>query len=475
MSAIGLVMLAAVALVIVGTGLPIFAALILVSVAGAVLGVALGAFDMNLLAALPTRIVALMESDILQALPLFVLMGALLHRLPLAAALYNVLARVLAPFGGAPLMAGFGLGLLLGPMNGSVGASVVALARTVDPKLAAANVDAPNRLAFAVVAGTLGVVVPPSLVLILLGDALQQAHTIALNASGGRGQIINTGDIFRGALVPATMFFALCLAIAAWQGRNLPRARPAPLRKGEVASALVTMLLVGGLLAGVALGQFYAVEAAAAGCMALLASGLAMRFLDRATLAGVLHETLAISGARFALLFAATTFTLLFRAFGSDRLATDFVLALPGSEIAVLAIVLALLFLCAIVLDAYECIFVVVPILMPALLMRVEDATWVAVLAILALQASFILPPLGYSVLMARGRIRAGVGTAQLSRALAPYLVAQALVFALVLAQPALVHGLSPHAPATLQGQGPARSAEPNVALPDEPAPLKLD
>ena len=123
MSAIGLVMLACAVLAVVFTGMPNFAALILVSVAGAILGIALGAFDLHLLAALPARIVALMESDILQALPLFVLMGALLHRLPLAAALYNVLARLLAPFGGARLMAGFGLGLLLGPMNGSVGAS----------------------------------------------------------------------------------------------------------------------------------------------------------------------------------------------------------------------------------------------------------------------------------------------------------------------------------------------------------------
>ena len=471
MSAAGLVMLACVAIVIVATGLPIFAALILVSVAAALFGLAAGAFDAQLLAALPMRVIALMESDILQALPLFVLMGALLDRLPLTAALYRVFVRFFSPFAGAPLLAGFSLGFLLGPMNGSVGASVVALARSIDPKLAAAGARAPQRLAFTIVAGTLGVVVPPSLVLILLGDALMQAHTIALHATGERAQIINTGDLFRSAILPALIFFSLCLAIAAWQGRRMPREnKTAPLAFAEIAAALVTFLLIGGLLAGVALGFFYAVEAAAAGCMALLVSGFALRALGRAALAQALRDTLVISGALFALLFAATTFTLLFRAFGSDALVSAFVLGLPRSEMLVVAVVLGLLFAAAIVLDAYECIFVIVPILLPPLLMRVSDAGWAGVLALLALQASFILPPLGYSVLMARGRIRTEVTTGALTRALLPYLGAQLLVFALVLMQPGLVHMLSPQAPLLAA----PISADPGLAAPAEPAPLNL-
>jgi Tripartite ATP-independent periplasmic transporter, DctM component len=226
------------------------------------------------LTALPGRIIGLLENDLLQALPLYVFMGALLNRLPLADRLFRCGVALGTRSGGAPAMATLGLGALLAPMNGSVGASVAMLARNVAPKLAARDVPAAESTALVCVASTLGVVIPPSLVLILLGDAMMRAHTEAAHATGSFARIVNTQDIFHGALLPAALFLLFGLCVTWATGRRAaargPAERPAA---GEWATAIATAVFVIGLLTGVAAGYFYAVEAAAMGGVALLLYG----------------------------------------------------------------------------------------------------------------------------------------------------------------------------------------------------------
>jgi TRAP-type mannitol/chloroaromatic compound transport system permease large subunit len=148
---------------------------------------------------------------------------------------------------------------------------------------------------------------------------------------------------------------------------------------------------------------------------------------------------MAISGALFALLVGSTVFTLLVRAFGTDRLIAAALGGMGGGTYAALGVVLGALALCALVLDAFEMIFVVIPVVMPPLLTRVPDATWVSVLTLLILQASFMIPPFGYAVLMMRNSLRSTTATALLARALTPYLVAQLAVLCAVLAWPGLL------------------------------------
>ena len=153
-------------------------------------------------------------------------MGLLLDRLPVAEALYRTGLAILPRGPAAQLVSGMGLGALLGPMNGSVGASVLGLSRVVAPRLAAHGVPEPTRAALVAVASTLGVVIPPSLVLILLGDAMLGAHTIAVTTTGRIDRVINTQDVFHGALAPAGLFLVLCLIVAWLVGRRLPARRP---------------------------------------------------------------------------------------------------------------------------------------------------------------------------------------------------------------------------------------------------------
>src|SRR5471030_3096703 len=446
MESAGLWMLLAVAIVLLGSGLPAYAVLMGVSVLFAVIGLAAGALDYGLLTALPSRIIGLLETDLLQALPLYVFMGALLNRLPLADRLF----RCGVALGGTPSVATLGLGALLAPMNGSVGASVAMLSRSVAPKLEARGVPAAESTALVCVASTLGVVIPPSLVLILLGDAMMRAHTEATNVTHEMVRIVNTQDIFRGALVPAAMFLVLCLLVAWVMGCHRPAShateRPAAF---EWATAAVAGLFVIGLLAGVAAGYFYAVEAAAMGGTALLLFGLLSGGLfDRngggGAFSAVLRDTMAVTGALFALFVAATTFTLVFRAFGTDRLLDAWVKLVPGGTTGAAITVLVVFAVSAFVLDAFEIVFVIVPIVMPPVLTRAPDAVWISVLALLALQASFLVPPSGYAVMMARSAVAEKAPMRDVARALAPYLGAQLVVLVLVVVLPGISHLAQP-------------------------------
>lgn len=437
----GLALLLLVAGGIIGTGLPAAVVLIAAASLGAVLGVATSTVPVELLGALPSRLINLFENDLLQALPLYVIMGLLLDRLPVADALYQSSNRLLKRTPAAPLVSGVVLGTLLGPMNGSVGASVLGLSRVISPRLTREGVPASTRDALIAVASTLGVLVPPSLVLILLSDAMLSAHTLAVTQSGRSDRVVNTQDIFHAALLPAGLFLLLCLALAWLTGRRMARvtrSEPLTLRQGVLAAVSLASLLL--LLGGVAVGYFFAVEAAAMGAFALLVAGLVSGRLDLKAMRALLSDAIAITGALFSLLLAATTFTLVLRLVGTDRLVNDLVNAIPGGDLAAVAVVLGVIGLCAFVLDAFEIIFVIVPIVVPPLLIRVADARWVSVLVLLTLQSSFLLPPFGYALMMVRGAAQKPAPFGAFVRALVPFLLGQWLVLGLVLVVPSLVH-----------------------------------
>jgi len=443
---VGLALLLFVGFGVVLSGLPFPVVLITAASLGALIGAINGQVPIDLLGALPGRLINLLENDLVQAIPLYVLMGGLINRLPVAEALYR-LGLALAPRScAAPVVSGIALGALIGPMNGSVGASVLALSRVLAPRLEASGIPLPRRAAVIAVASTLGVVVPPSLVLILLGDAMLAAHTIAVTSTGRDDRVINTQDVFHGALVPAGIYLLACLIIAWWFNRRAthdPGASPAAdkgLDAQHAVVAVTALLAILTLLGGVALGYFYAVEAAAMGGFALLVAGLVSRRLTMPVLSELLRDSLALTGTLFFLLLAATTLTLVLRVLGTDQLVAGWIAAIPGGALTAVAVVLGGIWLCALVLDAFEIIFVVVPIVIPPLLLRVDDAVWVAVLVLLVVQTGFLAPIIGYSVMMTCSVLKASVEFLTLLRSLLPYLVAQWALLLAVLLLPALTH-----------------------------------
>ena len=441
---VGLVMLALVVIVLVTSGLPAFVVLIGVSVLFAAGGIAAGVLPYPLMTALPFRVLGLLETDLLQALPLYVLMGALLDHLPLADTLFRAGAAALSRTRAAPLLSAIGVGVMLAPMNGSVGASAATLSRVLYPRLRARGVPAGPSLSLVCVTSTLGVVMPPSLVLILLGDTMLRAHTEAINTTGTMVRVINTQDVFRGALPPAGLFVLASLALAWWTGRRVSDGAGTLARLGPIGwlVAIIAPAFIIGLLAAVTTGYLYAVEAAATGALALFVFGILSRQLHGAILSAVLRDTMAVTGALFALFIAATTFTLVFRGFGSDRLLAAAIARVPGNVTEIALALLLLLGLCAFVLDAFEIILVIIPVVVPPVLIRVPDAVWLAVLALLVLQTSFLVPPFGYGVMMARNRIGQHVALRELVGGLAPYLCAQFLIVVAVISIPQLTHVL---------------------------------
>ena len=450
----GLWMLLALGLLITVTGLPVWALLIGVASAFAGIGLAVGSIDLSILLALPMRIVGLLEHDLLQALPLYVFVGVLLQHLTVADRLFSTCEKLFRRSGAGASLAALGVGALIAPMNGSVASSSALLARLVAPRLG--RMQAAQATALISVSATIGVVVPPSLVLILLGDAMLRAHTEASNLPGfvlGSQRIINTRDVFNATLLPALCVLLLWALVAWWRARVDREPGVAPLRTRESARhsllSLLVVLTIIVLLGAVFAGKMYAVEAAATGCVLLVSGALITRALDWTQWRVVLGDTLALSGALFALLVGATTFSLIFRLMGTDRWIADLLLNSAWSPRTTAALVLLAVALCAWVLDAFEMIFVVIPIVAPPLVAMLGDAQQAAVLLLLVLQLSFLIPPMGYAVLIARSR--AGLGTvalAALLRALAPFVAVQCAVTALVFMLPALVHRLDAAAPA---------------------------
>ena len=235
----------------------------------------------------------------------------------------------------------------------------------------------------------------------------------------------------------------LCVTLAWFSGRDVTGLPDRPrLTRGEGWLAAISLAALLVLLGGVDAGYFYAVEAAAVGAFALLAAGIVTGRLRGAVMRELLRDAMAITGALFALLLAATTFTLVLRLLGTDKLVNNLVAGIPGGDVLPTAIVLAVIGLCAFVLDAFEIIFVVLPIVLPPLLIRVADARWVAVLVLLTLQASFLLPPFGYALMMVRGALKPAAPFRAFLKALAPFLLAQWLLLIVILAFPRLVHFL---------------------------------
>jgi len=350
MSGLGVAMFLVAIVAIVVTRLPVYAVLLGTGAAFAALGVAIGAFPGSILGALPDRIVGLLEHVLLQALPLYAFIGALFNRLPLATELHRAGERLFGRSGAAASLSALGVGALLAPMNGSVGASLNMLSRRVAPALAARGVGRAETTATLCVASTLGVVIPPSLVLLQLGDAMMRAHTQALNITQATTRVVNTQDVVRAGIVPGVMVLGAALAIAAWRGRGrVPMPLPAA-RRGALLEALAVALVIAALLGGVAIGRLYAVEAAATGALALLGWALLSRRLDANAWRAVLGDAMTLTGLLIALLVAATGFSLVLRAFATDVLVTDALAALGRRPALLLGAVLLGLIVCSFVL-----------------------------------------------------------------------------------------------------------------------------
>jgi tripartite ATP-independent transporter DctM subunit len=281
---------------------------------------------------------------------------------------------------------------------------------------------------------------------VLLGDQLGNAYQQAqLKAGNYAPDTVSVGDLFAGALLPGLALVLLYLIHLAWVAWRYPERAPTmppraePLSRRQVLVALIAPCLLVALVLGAILGGYATpTEAAAVGAVGATAIALLARRLDRERFRAVLDGTVTTTAMVYFILIGAALFSLVFRGFGGDDLIHNALSALPGGKWGAIALVMLAMFLLGFIIDFIEIVFVVVPIVAPALLALDVDPVWLGVLMAMNLQTSFLTPPFGFSLFYLRGVAPSSVSTAAIYRGVVPFIAIQLLMLLILVAWPSL-------------------------------------
>ncbi len=430
------------------SGYPVAFALGGTAVSFALLGMAVGQFDLAFLQALPSRIFGIMSNETLVAVPLFVFMGVMLERAQIAEQLLDTLARLFGRVRGGLGISVTLVGMLLAASTGIVGATVVTMGLLALPTMLKRGY-APSVAAGTICAsGTLGQIIPPSIILVLLGDVLSSAYQQAqLDQGIFSPETVSVGDLFAGALIPGLILVGLYLlyliGLAIWKPQQVP-AQPALNDAGKpsllevVGVLLPPLFLIIAVLGSILAGMATPTEAASVGAVGAIVLALSRKTLTWPLLQEVMESTVRISSMVFLIFVGASIFSLVFRGFGGDELVHQALTDLPGGVVGALLVVMLVMFLLGFVLDFIEITFVVVPLVAPVLLMMGLDPIWLGVLIALNLQTSFLTPPFGFALFYLRGVAPDSLSTRAIYRGAAPFIALQLLMMGILALWPGL-------------------------------------
>ncbi|GGE35953.1 C4-dicarboxylate ABC transporter [Halopseudomonas oceani] len=412
------------------------------------IGILFDLFEPSFLGALPSRLYGTMTNQTLMAVPLFVCMGVMLEKSRIAEDLLDAMARLFGGLRGGLAFSVCIVGALLAASTGIVGATVVTLGLLALPTMLRRGYDPALATGTLAATGTLGQIIPPSIILVLLGDVLSNAYQQAQQKLGiFSPKTVTVSDLFVGALLPGlllVLLYLLYLAFVAWrQPEKLPAPTPeerssvsiAQLLRSLLPPLLLIMAVLGSILGGVATPT----EAAAVGALGAGLLALFKRQLNIGKLREVAQATAEISAMVFMILLGASIFSLVFRGFGGDELIHELFHSLPGGAFTATLVVMLVIFLLGFILDFIEITFVVVPIVGPVLLSMGIDPVWLGVMIALNLQTSFLTPPFGLSLFYLRGVTPPSVPTSAIYRGVLPFIVIQLLMLAIAACWPGLV------------------------------------
>jgi tripartite ATP-independent transporter DctM subunit len=433
-------------------GYPVALTLAGVSLMFATLGHMLGAMGLGILGALPQRIFGVMTNEVLLAIPLFIFMGVMLERSRIAEDLLERMGRLFGTSRGGLGISVVVVGALLAASTGIVGATAVTMGLIMLPAMLRHGYD--PRLAAGTVAAsaTLAQIIPPSTVLVVLGDQLNNAYQAAQLAQGKFApDVISVSDLFAGAIGPGLLLVSLYLAYLIAMAVLRPKSCPAVsapdtrAKAGLLEALLAPVVLIAAVLGSILFGVATPTEAAsvgAIGAMLLAARKAALAKL----LMPVVEKTTQITSMIFLILIGATLFSLVFRALGGDDMVHRALADLPGAAAGALLAVMLAIFLLGFVMDAFEIIFVVVPIVAPALLkMPGVDPVWLGIMMAVNLQTSYMHPPLGPTLFYLRGVAPPEITTRHIYVGIIPFVLIQLVALVVLWFAPGLATAL-PHA-----------------------------
>ncbi|HDY97365.1 MAG TPA: TRAP transporter large permease subunit [Pseudomonas sabulinigri] len=411
-------------------------------------GIALNLFDPSFLGALPSRLFGTMNNQTLLAVPLFVFMGVMLEKSRIAEDLLDAMSRLFGGLRGGLAFSVCIVGALLAASTGIVGATVVTLGLLALPTMLRRGYDPSIATGTLAATGTLGQIIPPSIILVLLGDVLSNAYQQAQTRMGiFSPKTVTVSDLFIGSLVPGLMLVGLYLlylvGVAIWQPHKLPalsrEERAEVSWRGVLMSLLPPLLLIMSVLGSILAGIATPTEAAAVGALGATLLALAKRQLGIGKLREVAQATTEISAMVFMILLGASIFSLVFRGYGGDDLIHHLFDQLPGGVFTATLVVMLVIFFLGFILDFIEITFVVVPIVGPVLLSMGLDPVWLGVMIALNLQTSFLTPPFGFSLFYLRGVTPASVPTSAIYRGVLPFIAIQILMLIIAACWPGLV------------------------------------
>jgi len=415
----------------------------------ALIGSWLDLFNLGFLNVFPLRIFGVMKNESLVAIPLFVFMGVMLERSNLAGQLLEALGQLFGRLRGGLGISVIIVGALLAASTGIVGATVVTMGVMSLPVMLKAGYDRKLASGLICASGTLGQIIPPSIVLVLLGDVLQEANEQAAQISGELvPEPVTAIDLFAGALIPGMLMVGLYLCWQIFQAIKNPETSPALAQENkqapevsEILAAIVPplvliLIVLGSILAGVATPT----ESAAVGAVgASILAAIRLRGLKFKMLHEVADQTVRISAMVFMILLGASLFSLVFRGLGGDVVIEEFLGQLPGGAVSAMILVMAVMFVLGFFLDFIEIIFMIVPIVGPILIALGLDPLWLGVMIAINLQTSFLTPPFGFALFYLRGVAPPEIKTSDIYRGVLPFIAIQIFALALIWVFPGIV------------------------------------
>jgi tripartite ATP-independent transporter DctM subunit len=414
-------------LAMIFTGYPVAFALGGTALIFALIGSAVGAFDIPLLFALPERTFGTMSNFTLLAVPFFIFMGTVLEKSKLAEQLLETIGMLFGRFRGGLAIGVIFVGALLAAATGVVGASVTAMGLISLPVMLRNGYKPEISLGVIAASGTLGQIIPPSIVLIVLGDQMG----------------VSVGDLFRAALVPGLVLtgaYAVYVAVLALVKPKVAPALPESMRVSgmELAKRVLLSLLPPLILIVVVLGSIFAgvatpTEAGALGSMGAMALAAMNRSLTIDAIQRAMEETSRLTIMVVFLLIGSTAFALVFRGFDGDVWIETLLTGIPGGALGFLMVVNLAVFVLGFFIDFFEIAFIIVPLIVPAAILLGVDLTWLGIVLAVNLQTSFLTPPFGFSLFYLRGVTPSSISTTVIYRGVIPFIAIQLVVLAVLI------------------------------------------
>ncbi len=397
--------------------------------------------DFNLL---PSRYMATVNNTMLMAVPLFIYMGIMLEKSGLAESLLETMAMLFGKFRGGLAVSVVIVGALLAASTGIVGATVVTMGLISLPTMLKRGYNTELATGVISASGTLGQIIPPSIVLILLAEQI--------SSSSYGSTKVNVGTLFQAAIMPGLILVAAYIIYIILIGIIRPEFAPPIDEKeiqalksegilGRVIKAFVLpLLLIVAVLGSIFAGVASPTEAAAVGALGATLLTLVQKKFSYEILTSVMRQTMHLTGMVFMILLGATTFTLVFRILGGDEYLSQLIQNANLSAMWFLVVVMVVVFIAGFFIDFIEIIFIFIPVVTPIFDAFGVDMLWVGILLALNLQTSFLTPPFGFSLFYLKGVAPPSVTTTQLYRGIIPFIIIQVAVLIIVFLFPDLLY-----------------------------------